>query len=73
MKSDNVQAAGKITDSKQLNAADFFAGTFSSPSSPATGSNSNVSPAQPATARPSIPGLTGTNFTNIEIPDFLRK
>ncbi len=73
MKSDNVQAAGKITDSKQLNAADFFAGTFSSSSSPATGSNSNVSPAQPAAARPSIPGLTGTNFTNIEIPDFLRK
>ena len=47
-------------DVKQLSASDFFSGAF----------NNNVSAAQPR--RSSMPQM-GSGFTNIEIPDFLKK
>ncbi len=63
MKNQNEPPA--ITDSKQLSASDFFAGTF--------GPSTEVRPAQNIqTAKPSFPDMP-TNFTNIEIPDFLKK
>ena len=63
MKNQNEPPA--ITDSKQLSASDFFAGTF--------GPSTEVKPAQNIpTAKPSFPDMP-TNFTNIEIPDFLKK
>ena len=49
------------TDVKQLSAQDFFSGAFN---------NNNVSAAQPR--RSSMPQM-GSGFTNIEIPDFLKK
>lgn len=49
------------TDVKQLSASDFFSGAFN---------NNNVSAAQPK--RTSMPQM-GSGFTNIEIPDFLKK
>ena len=68
MKSDGEIA--KVTDSKQLNAADFFARPFETVS---VGAPSNSSVQTQTEVKPSIPGLTSTNFTNIEIPDFLKK
>ena len=49
------------TEVKQLSASDFFSGAFN---------NSNVVNAQ--SRRPSMP-QAGSGFTNIEIPDFLKK
>ena len=53
------------TDVKQLSASDFFAGTFNSTSK---------APAQPqqTVRRTSMPDVS-PSFTNIEIPDFLKK
>jgi len=63
MKSQSAQS--EITDSKQLSASDFFAGTF--------GPSTEVRPAQSVQmAKPSYPEMPA-NFTNIEIPDFLKK
>jgi cell division protein FtsZ len=76
MKSEGTLASKKLTDTKQLNAADFFAGTFgnNSSSAPAPEVNKTISPAQtPEAPKSEVPGLTSTNFTNIEIPDFLKK
>ena len=54
------------TDVKQLSASDFFAGTFNN-----TSSNSTISSSQPV-RRSSMPDVS-PSFTNIEIPDFLKK
>mgnify|MGYP000728983174 CR=1 FL=1 len=54
------------TDVKQLSASDFFAGTFNN-----TASNSTISSSQPV-RRSSMPDVS-PSFTNIEIPDFLKK
>ena len=51
------------TDVKQLSASDFFAGTFN---------NSPVSTPQSQVRRSSMPDVS-PSFTNIEIPDFLKK
>lgn len=59
----NQPADAPKTDVKQLSASDFFSGAFNN------GSN-NVSVAQPR--RSSMPQM-GSGFTNIEIPDFLKK
>ena len=59
----NQPADAPKTDVKQLSASDFFSGAFNN------GSN-NVSAAQPR--RSSMPQM-GSGFTNIEIPDFLKK
>ncbi len=48
-------------DMKQMSASDFFAGTFS-----------NAAPNTAAPRRSSIPQMS-TGFSNIEIPDFLKK
>ena len=53
------------TDVKQLSASDFFAGTFNS------NANSNAQPQQ-TVRRTSMPEVS-PSFTNIEIPDFLKK
>ena len=53
------------TDVKQLSASDFFAGTFNS------NSNANAQPQQ-TVRRTSMPEVS-PSFTNIEIPDFLKK
>ncbi len=53
------------TEVKQLSASDFFAGTFNS--------NSNLtSQPQQTVRRTSMPEVS-PSFTNIEIPDFLKK
>ena len=54
------------TEVKQLSASDFFAGTFNN-----TSSNSTISSSQPV-RRSSMPDVS-PSFTNIEIPDFLKK
>ena len=51
------------TEVKQLSASDFFAGTFNNP---------QPQQPQPAVRRSSMPEI-GSGFTNIEIPDFLKK
>ena len=53
------------TEAKQLSASDFFAGTFNS----SVGASSQP---QQTVRRPSMPEVSH-NFTNIEIPDFLKK
>ena len=53
------------TDVKQLSASDFFAGTFNS------NANANAQPQQ-TVRRTSMPEVS-PSFTNIEIPDFLKK
>ena len=58
LKNQPVEAPKK--DVKQLSASDFFSGAF----------NNSASPAQPR--RSSMPQM-GSGFTNIEIPDFLKK
>ena len=65
MPSSEAQQPEPKTDVKQLSASDFFAGTFNS------NSNLNSQPQQ-ATRRPSMPEVS-PSFTNIEIPDFLKK
>lgn len=55
------------TDVKQLSASDFFAGTFNSN----VGSNVNTQ-SQQTVRRTSMPEVS-PSFTNIEIPDFLKK
>ena len=57
------------TEVKQLSASDFFANTFSNTTS--TTSSISSQP-QPAVRRSSMPDVS-SNFTNIEIPDFLKK
>ncbi len=57
------------TEVKQLSASDFFANTFSNTTS--TTSSISSQP-QPAVRRNSMPDVS-SNFTNIEIPDFLKK
>ena len=52
------------TEVKQLSASDFFAGTFNS----SVGSQ----PQPSAIRRSSMPDVS-SSFTNIEIPDFLKK
>ncbi len=60
----NSMKPDQKTDVKQLSASDFFAGTFS---------NSSMSSAQQtSTRRSSMPDVS-PSFTNIEIPDFLKK
>ncbi len=56
----NVEIASRA-DVKQMSASDFFAGTFS---------NSSATQASPR--RSSMPEVS-TGFSNIEIPDFLKK
>ena len=56
----NAQIPDVKTDVKQLNASDFFAGTF----------NSSVAAAPQPVRRSSF---SDAGFTNIEIPDFLKK
>lgn len=58
----DISKKGELTkaDVKQLNASDFFAGSFA-----------NITPATPA-RRSSMPEVS-TGFSNIEIPDFLKK
>ena len=51
------------TEAKQLSASDFFAGTFNS--------SVGVQPQQ-TIRRTSMPEVS-SSFTNIEIPDFLKK
>lgn len=62
----NQQKPEEKTDVKQLSASDFFAGTFNN----STASNSTIS-SQPI-RRSSMPDVS-PSFTNIEIPDFLKK
>lgn len=56
------------TDVKQLSASDFFANTFNN----STTSNTTLS-SQPQPARRSSMPDVSPSFTNIEIPDFLKK
>lgn len=56
-----AQLPQEKTEARQLNASDFFAGTF----------NSSVASSQPV-RRTSMPDVS-PSFTNIEIPDFLKK
>ena len=60
------QQPEKKTDVKQLSASDFFAGTFNS--------SAKTAPSQPqqTVRRTSMPDVS-PSFTNIEIPDFLKK
>ena len=53
------------TEVKQLSASDFFAGTFNS--------NSNLTSQPQQTVRRSSMPEVSPSFTNIEIPDFLKK
>ena len=62
MKADKPEEKKEV---KQLSASDFFAGTFNS--------NSNLSSQPQQTVRRSSMPDVSPSFTNIEIPDFLKK
>ena len=62
----NQQKPEEKTSAKQLSASDFFAGTFNN------GANSAMSSQSQQVRRSSMPEVS-SSFTNIEIPDFLKK
>lgn len=64
----NVEMPKHDSITSRLNASDLFSSTFSSSASTSTASSSSSTP----TRRTSIPQVS-SGFSNIEIPDFLKK